>query len=83
VEVAELWRYPVKSLRGEARAEVELTELGIDGDRLVHAVRPGGRVFTARTHKHLLGLQGGLAEDGAPTIDGLPLGRSRGAPARA
>jgi uncharacterized protein len=74
VEVAELWRYPVKSLRGEARAEVELTELGIDGDRLVHAVRPGGRVFTARTHKHLLGLQGGLAEDGAPTIDGLPWG---------
>jgi uncharacterized protein len=74
MEVAELWRYPVKSLRGESLAEVELTELGIDGDRLVHAVRPGGRVFTARTHKHLLGLQGGLAEDGAPTIDGLPWG---------
>jgi uncharacterized protein YcbX len=71
MEVAELWRYPVKSLRGEALAEVELTELGIEGDRLVHAVRPGGRVLTARTHKRLLGLQGGLAANGVPTIDGL------------
>jgi uncharacterized protein YcbX len=69
--VAELWRYPVKSLRGESLAEAELTELGIAGDRLVHAVRPGGRVFTARTHKHLLGLRGSLGPDGVPTIDGV------------
>jgi len=49
-----------------------LTETGIAGDRLVHAVRPSGRVFTARTHKRMLGLQGGLDDDGLPTIDGLP-----------
>lgn len=68
--VAELWRYPVKSLRGESLPEARITELGIHGDRLVHARRPGGRVYTARTHPGMLGLQGGLA-DGVPTIDGL------------
>jgi uncharacterized protein len=69
--VAELWRYPVKSLRGESLDEAEITQLGIAGDRLVHAIRPSGRVFTARTHKHMLGLQGGLDDDDVPTIDGL------------
>jgi len=72
VQVAELWRYPVKSLRGESLPEAELTDAGIVGDRLVHAVRPSGRVFTARTHKRMLALQGGLTDDGLPTIDGLP-----------
>ena len=72
MQVAELWRYPVKSLRGESLPEAELTESGISGDRLVHAVRPSGRVFTARTHKRMLALQGGLDGDGLPTIDGLP-----------
>jgi MOSC domain-containing protein len=72
MHVAELWRYPVKSLRGESLSEAELTAEGVAGDRLVHAVRPSGRVFTARTHKRLLGLQGGLAAGGSPTIDGLP-----------
>jgi len=72
MHVAELWRYPVKSLGGESLLEAELTEAGVAGDRLVHAVRAGGRVFTARTHKRLLGLQGGLDADGDPTIDGLP-----------
>lgn len=71
MEVSELWRYPIKSLRGESLAEAELTELGIAGDRLVHVVRPGGRVLTGRTHKHMLGLQGGLDPDGVPTIDGV------------
>jgi uncharacterized protein YcbX len=71
MEVAELWRYPVKSLRGEPLTEALLQEDGIAGDRLVHAVRPSGRVFTARTHKRMLALQGGLDDDGIPTISGL------------
>ena len=71
MRVSELWRYPVKSLRGEALEEAELTALGIAGDRLVHARRPGGRVFTARTHPGMLGLQGSLDADGVPTVDGL------------
>jgi uncharacterized protein YcbX len=71
MRVSELWRYPVKSLRGESLDEAFVTELGIERDRLVHAVRPGGRVFTARTHPGMLGLQGGLDADGEPTVDGV------------
>jgi uncharacterized protein len=71
MRVAELWRYPVKSLRGEPLQEAMLTPLGIERDRLVQARRPAGRVFTARTHPGLLGLQGGLDPEGVPTIDGL------------
>jgi hypothetical protein len=33
VRVAELWRYPVKSLQGERVAAGELTPLGLAGDR--------------------------------------------------
>lgn len=71
MRVGELWRYPVKSLRGELLEKAELTPLGIAGDRLVQALRPAGRVFTARTHPGMLGLQGGLDEDGVPTVDGI------------
>jgi hypothetical protein len=71
MRVSGLWRYPVKSLRGVSLEEALVTELGIDRDRLVQAMRPGGRVFTARTHPGMLGLQGGLDADGAPTIDGV------------
>jgi uncharacterized protein YcbX len=75
MRVAELWRYPVKSLRGESLDEATITAQGIAGDRLVHAVRTSGRnpgrVFTARTHSRMLGLQGGLDAGGAPTIDGM------------
>jgi uncharacterized protein len=71
MQVAELWRYPVKSLRGELLTETLITAEGIEGDRLVHARRSSGRVFTARTHSKLLGLQGGLDADRVPTIDGV------------
>ena len=71
MQVAELWRYPVKSLRGESLEEALITKAGIDGDRLVHAVRANGRVLTSRTHHKLLGLHGSLDSDGVPTIDGL------------
>ena len=72
MRVSKLWRYPVKSLRGESLDEALVTELGIERDRLVQALRPGGRVFTARTHPRMLGLQGGLDAGGEPTIDGVP-----------
>jgi uncharacterized protein YcbX len=72
MRVSELWRYPVKSLRGESLEETLVTELGVERDRLVHARRPGGRVFTARTHPGMLGLQGGLDAGGEPTVDGVP-----------
>jgi uncharacterized protein YcbX len=72
MHVAELWRYPVKSMRGERLDDAEIGELGIPGDRLVHALRPSGRVMTSRTHPALLGMQGSLDEHGVPTIDGVP-----------
>ena len=72
MQVAELWRYPVKSLRGESVEEAQITELGIENDRLVHARRAAGRAFTARTHPGMLGLYGGLDVSGRPTIDGIP-----------
>jgi uncharacterized protein YcbX len=67
--VAGLWRYPVKTLAGEALASADLTELGIPGDRIVHVRGPEG-VRTSRRHHHLLGLHGSLTADGVPLIDG-------------
>jgi hypothetical protein len=71
MQVAEIWRYPVKSLRGEQLPETELLASGIPGDRLVHVRAANGRVITSRTHPDLLGLAGALGPDGVPLVDGL------------
>jgi uncharacterized protein len=70
--VAELWRYPVKSMAGERLQCVELKRDGIVGDRIVHVESPGGSVITSRTHPRLLGLRATLGRDGEPLIDGRP-----------
>jgi uncharacterized protein len=72
MRVAELWRYPVKSLRGERLDRAEVTSNGIAGDRVVHVTDRRGRVVTARTHPKLLGLHAILAGDGEPLIEGRP-----------
>ena len=72
VYVAELWRYPVKSLRGERVEHAELLEDGIAGDRLAHVREAGGRVVTSRYRPGLLALAGSLGDDGEPRVDGLP-----------
>src|SRR5215469_15721592 len=73
MHVAELWRYPVKSLRGEMLQTAEITALGIPGDREVVVVSTRNRrVITSRTHHRLLGLQGALSPDGTATINGIP-----------
>ncbi len=69
--VAGLWRYPVKTLAGEAITEALLTETGIPGDRVVHVRGPEG-VRTSRRHYQLLGLRGTLGDDGQPLVNGLP-----------
>jgi uncharacterized protein len=69
--VRELWRYPVKSMRGQRLERAEFRPDGVASDRLVQVVR-GGRMITARTHPRLLGLQGGLDADGRPLVDGQP-----------
>ena len=71
MNVAELWRYPVKSLRGE-RLRTRTSPDGIAGDRLVHVRRQSGRVVTSRFRPRLLGLQGSLGDDGEPLVEGLP-----------
>jgi uncharacterized protein len=72
VHVAELWRYPVKSLKGEPLEDVEIRTDGMAGDRLVHVRDAGGRVITSRTRPRLLALQGELGRKGEPLIDGRP-----------
>jgi len=67
--VAELWRYPVKSMSGERLREVNLTPLGLDGDRIVHVENARGRVVTARTHPKLLGHRAVLGAQGEPLVD--------------
>jgi uncharacterized protein len=85
--LAELWRYPVKSLRGERLETARIGLDGVEGDRLVHVREAGGRVVTSRYRPRLLGLAATLGEDGRPLIDGLPwtsaeaLARVRGASA--
>ncbi|HXU31713.1 MAG TPA: MOSC N-terminal beta barrel domain-containing protein [Thermoanaerobaculia bacterium] len=71
LHVAGLWRYPVKSLAGEALTTAEVTENGIVGDRIVHVRGPEG-VRTSRKQYRLLGLSGTLGSDGRPLVDELP-----------
>jgi uncharacterized protein len=72
VRIAQLWRYPVKSMGGERLERAELRKDGIVGDRVVHAREPGGRVITARTRPSLLGYHATLGPDGEPRVDGRP-----------
>jgi uncharacterized protein YcbX len=70
--VAEIWRYPVKSMAGEQLQNAHLTPSGIDGDRLVQVRNAHGRTITSRTHPGLLGHRGTLDGQGNPLVDGLP-----------
>src|SRR6188768_3339338 len=69
--VAELWRYPVKSLAGERVSSTTLSPDGIAGDRIVRVRGPEG-VRTSRRHYRLLGLRGTLDPGGRPQINGHP-----------
>jgi uncharacterized protein YcbX len=70
MHVEELWRYPVKSMRGERLLEAAVAPDGIVGDRIVHAENARG-LITARTHPRLLGFAA-MTEDGAVRVDGMP-----------
>ncbi len=70
MHVAEIWRYPVKSMAGESLTEAAVTALGIDGDRAVHVQNSRGRVVTARTFPRLLGHGARLGTLTEPLIDG-------------
>jgi MOSC domain-containing protein len=71
MHVSEIWRYPVKSLKGERLNETEITKFGIPGDRQIAVIRTiNGRFLTSRSRPKLLGLQGSIDADGLPTING-------------
>lgn len=71
MHVSEIWRYPVKSLKGERLNEAEITKLGIPGDRQIAVIRAiNGRFLTSRSKPKLLGLQGSINADGVPAING-------------
>jgi MOSC domain-containing protein len=72
VRVAELWRYPVKSMAGEPLRRADARADGIAGDRVVHVSDARDRVVTARTHPALLGHRATLGPDGEPLVDGRP-----------
>jgi uncharacterized protein len=69
--VAELWRYPVKSLAGERVSTTTLASDGMAGDRIVRVRGPEG-VRTSRRHYRLLGLHGTLDANSRAVIDGYP-----------
>lgn len=69
--VAGLWRYPVKSLAGEAISEALVTAHGIPGDRTVHVRGPEG-VRTSRRQYKMLGLHATLGADDRPRVNGFP-----------
>ena len=55
--VAELWRFPVKSMRGERLPEAEVTERGVLGDRAYALVDTDtGRVVSAKSVKLFPGI---------------------------
>lgn len=71
MHIAELWRFPVKSMRGERLSSATLTGDGVVGDRRMH-VRNGHGVLTARTRHALLGLAAVTDSDGQVLVDGVP-----------
>lgn len=73
MHVAELWRYPVKSLAGEPIDVAEIHADGIAGDRRVLVYNEQTRnLITSRTHPKLLGLKATINKKGVVLINGRP-----------
>jgi hypothetical protein len=70
--VAEIWRYPVKTMAGEKLERARIGPLGLEGDRVVHVEDAGGQVITSRSHPRFLGHKGTLGPDGEPLVEGRP-----------
>jgi len=81
MHLAQLWRHPVKSLRGEPLAAVEVGELGFPYDRAFRVADARGELVTARTQPGLLALRGDAAGDGGVRVEGYPVGSANAAAA--
>jgi len=71
LRVAELWRYPVKGLRGERLERVEVAGDGIPGDRCLRVLDERG-IVTGRRKQRMLGLAATLNGGGEPLVGGHP-----------
>ncbi len=71
MKLAEIWRYPVKSMAGERLEAAELHADGIEGDRVVQVWDERRRILTARNHPRLLAHQASLGAEGEPLVDGF------------
>jgi uncharacterized protein YcbX len=69
--IAELWRYPVKSMAGERLDTARLGLDGIPGDRGIVVLDGEGDIVSARTAPRLLQHHATLV-DGEVLVDGLP-----------
>ncbi len=69
MKVAELWRYPVKSMGGEKLQRATLGPLGIQGDRVVQVEDARGHFATSRRYPRLLALHATLGSGGQPKVD--------------
>jgi len=72
MRLAEIWRYPVKSMGGEQLTDTVIELDGIPGDRVVHVEDERGRVVTSRSRPRLLLHRATLGADGEPCVDGRP-----------
>jgi uncharacterized protein len=61
MRIAEIWRYPVKSLAGERLREADLRQDGIAGDRIYQVRRSDGKIIDARAHPKMLALKATLS----------------------
>ena len=77
--VAEIWRYPVKSMAGEKLDSAELTDTGFDGDRrwaLVDGtVNRAGKLLSIRQEERLMTYRAHLKGDGVEIV--TPEGEAR------
>ena len=71
MRVAELWRYPVKSMRGEALERAEVLADGFAGDRVLRIEDERG-VVTARRKQRLVGVETRIGPGGEALIEGEP-----------
>jgi uncharacterized protein YcbX len=71
MRVAELWRYPVKSMGGDRLERAEVLGDGFAGDRLLRLEDERG-LLTARRKQRLVGVGTGLDDRGEPLVEGQP-----------
>lgn len=70
--IAEIWRYPVKSMAGETLQTSELPESGVAGDRILQVRSATGHIMTARTWPLLLRHRAVLDSNNLVLVDGRP-----------